>query len=271
MQDGVVFAGTAGTMPAVVSGETDATKAGQVVALDADAGDVLWTFEGPEDWFTGPAVGGDLVYVGNHAGGVYALDPSTGEEAWSWSPGSIDGDAGDPGVVAPPAYRDGTVYVGVHGLGAVVALDAATGEARWHRSLDGANAKTSPAVDGDRVYVGVTGHERVETGTETTTGDDDAESMPTVRTVGTVAALSATDGAVEWTWETDRSVRSSPAVVGDRLYAGAGDGLVALSRADGEERWGVTFGDFVASSPAVVGGRAYAGSADGHLHCVGDP
>ena len=153
VDDGTVFVGTAGTMPAVASGDTDGSKAGQVLALDAATGAVGWTFEGPEDWFTGPACGDGRVYVGNHTGDVVALDTGSGEAVWTWRPSPRDDVAGDEervahaAVLAPPTYADGTAYVPVHALGRVAALDAASGEAEWWRTLAAQNVKSSPAVD----------------------------------------------------------------------------------------------------------------------------
>lgn len=281
IHEGTLIVGTAGTMPEVVSGDTDESKAGTALGLDAGTGERQWAYTGPTDWFTGPAVGGGRAYLGNHDGTVVALDSATGDEVWTW-----DADGDHPGVLAPPTYADGTVYVGVHGAGQLVALDAGNGGRQWVKNLKAPNVKSSPAVDDDRVYVGATGTEASDydgpdeptptptpTASPTPTGtSDDAEpaEMPTFEISGSVFALSRDDGSIEWRYETGHDFRSSPAVVGDRVYVGGGDRFLAVSRADGEEQWHVAFDDFVYSSPAVAGGRAYIGSADGHLYCIGE-
>ncbi|MFB6205091.1 MAG: PQQ-binding-like beta-propeller repeat protein [Haloglomus sp.] len=281
VHDGTLVVGTAGTMPAVASGDTDGSKAGTALALDAATGERQWAYTGPTDWFTGPAVGGGRAYLGNHDGTVTALNLATGDEAWTWN---ADGD--DASVLAPPTYADGTVYVGVHGAGRLVALDAESGTRRWTMDLKAPNVKSSPAVDDDRVYVGATGTEKSDydgpgeptptptpTPSPTPTGTADDEGpveMPTFETSGSVFALSREDGGIEWRYETGHDFRSSPAVVGDRVYIGGGDRFLALSREDGRKQWHVAFDDFVYSSPAVAGGRAYIGSADGHLYCIGE-
>jgi outer membrane protein assembly factor BamB len=276
--DGRVYVGTAGTMPAVVSGGTDESKAGQVLALDADTGDERWSFAGPPDWFSGPALGDGRVYVGNHTGALVALDPATGEAVWSWRPAGEG--AAHAGVLAPPTYADGTVYVGVHAAGWVVALDARTGSLEWRRDLQAENVKSSPAVTAERVYVGahrvravpaVAVVERTEAATTSTPSPTPSGTpTPAPGTYGRLYALDRADGRPVWVHETDHDFRSSPAVVGDRVYVGGGDGALAVTRADGAPVWSVGFGDFVDSSPAVAGGRLYIGSADGHLHAVGD-
>lgn len=276
-----LIVGTAGTMPEVVSGDTNESKAGTALGLDAATGERRWAYTGPTDWFTGPTVSGGRVYLGNHDGTVVALDPVNGDEVWTW-----DADGDDAGVLAPPTYADGTVYVGVHGAGQLVALDASNGEDHWEKDLKAPNVKSSPAVDDDRVYVGATGSEASDydgpdeptptptpTSSPTPTGrsnDEEPAEMPTVEISGSLFALSRDDGSIEWRYETDHDFRSSPAVVGDRVYVGGGDRFLAFSRGDGEKEWHVTFDDYVYSSPAVADGRAYIGSADGHLYCIGE-
>lgn len=269
VRNGRVYVGTAGNMPAVVSGETEKSRAGEVVALDAEDGTERWSFAGPEDWFTGPAVGDGRVYVGNHTGAVVGLDPATGEELWTWQPTGEGADHAS--ILAPPTHDDGTVYVGVHAAGWVVALDAENGEERWRRNLDAENVKSSPAVTDERVYVG--SHRIRGRPTDGVAGTATPETpTPTPKPTGTFGklyALAREDGATEWLAETDHDIRSSPAVVGDHVYVGGGDGALAVTRDDGTEAWRVQFDDFVYSSPAVASGRAYVGSADGHLYCIG--
>lgn len=277
VHEGTLIVGTAGTMPAVVSGGTDESKAGTALGLDAGTGERRWTYTGPTDWFTGPAVGGGRAYLGNHDGTVVALDPTTGDEVWMWH-----ADSDHAGILAPPAYADGTVYIGVHAAGQLVALDAENGRSQWSKDLKAPNVKSSPAVDDDRVYVGATGREASDydgpdestsTPTSTPTGtadDEEPAKMPTIETSGNVFAISRNDGNIEWRYETDHDFRSSPAVVGDRVYVGGGDRFLAFSRSDGEKQWHVAFDDYVYSSPAVAEGRAYIGSADGYLYCIGE-
>lgn len=270
---GTVYVGTAGDMPAVVSGDTDKSKAGKVVAIDADTGEAEWTFEGPEDWFSGPAVGDGRVYVGNHDGTVFALNDETGEEVWSWAP--TGDEVEHPSVLRPPTFAQGnggdssgggTIYVGIQGTGWLVALDPATGEPLWRRTLPASNVKCSPAVTDERVYVACSGSRAsLDDGNDTPTPTETHE----FGTFGYLSAFSRADGRTDWVHETDHDFRSSPAVGGDRVYVGGGEGALAVAREDGSEVWRVSFDRFVESSPAISGGRAFIGSADGHLYCIG--
>ncbi|WP_459193551.1 outer membrane protein assembly factor BamB family protein [Halosimplex sp. J119] len=269
VRDDAVYVGTAGDMPMVVSGDTDRSKAGKVVALDAESGAERWSFEGPEDWFTGPAFADGRVYVGNHTGEVFALEAGSGEAVWSRSATAAADDSA--AVLVPPTVADGTVYVAVHAAGRLVALDAATGDTEWSTDLDLGNVKSSPAVTDDRVYLGAYGYR----GASLTLDDGEgataaATSTPERGPAGRLFALDRADGSEVWTHETDRDFRSSPAVVGDRVYVGSGDGALAVAREDGTEQWRVTFDDYVDSSPAVADGNLFIGSADGSLYCVTD-
>ncbi|MGQ9582985.1 MAG: outer membrane protein assembly factor BamB family protein [Thermoplasmatota archaeon] len=70
-----------------------------------------------------------------------------------------------------------------------------------------------------------------------------------------------------WSLQTGGAVESSPAVWGDALFAGSGDGrLYALNRSTGALLWSAQTGGPIRSSPAVAGGCVYVGSDDGGLH-----
>lgn len=108
----------------------------------------------------------------------------------------------------------------------------------------GSSVDSSPAVVGDRVYVG--------------TADGD------------VVCVQASDGTELWRSQTDGAVISSPAVSDDRVFVGSVDRcLYAFDAADGEMLWRVRTWAPVVASPLVSGGRVYIGSMDGTFRCVG--
>jgi outer membrane protein assembly factor BamB len=267
LNDGTLFVGTGGTMPAVVSGDTDKSRASLVLALDAETGEQKWQFKA-SDWFTGPTIGGNRVYAGNNNSTLYALDRATGEEVWSWQ-------ATGGSFLAPPTYANETVFAGIHGGGELVAFDAKTGSIRWRSDLNAGNVKSSPAVDGEQVYIGaarvraVAAVGEAATGGTETTNENTPTSTPESGTTGILSAHSISDGEPVWQYETDHDFRSSPAVLTDTVYVGGGNGMVAVKRQTGKERWSVQFDGYVYSSPAVTNERAYIGSADGHLYCIG--
>ena len=72
-----------------------------------------------------------------------------------------------------------------------------------------------------------------------------------------------------WRASTDGDVVSSPAVAGNRVFIGSGDGgLYAFDLATGARRWRYDAGSAVSSSPAVGGGLVYAEARDGSIFAV---
>jgi outer membrane protein assembly factor BamB len=220
---------------------------GLLTALDPATGAAIW--EAPMTGATmsdgAPAVADGRVYVGNQtADRVIAYDAGTGAQLWVSS--AVLGGWQD-GV---PTAAGGRVFIGANN--GIAARDAATGADLWSfRSpypshVSSGATPSTPAVDGDTVYMG----------------------FPS----GAVTALDARTGAVRW----DRllpgdtyfgGVHSSPVVSGDTVFVGANNGrLYALDRATGQPRWQYEIGTWVAAGPAVSGNALVAGAWDGNLY-----
>jgi outer membrane protein assembly factor BamB len=91
---------------------------------------------------------------------------------------------------------------------------------------------------------------------------------------GAVIAVDAETGSERWRFATDSYADFwTPAVDGDTLYVGSGDGsLYAVDTTSGTERWHTNVGIMPPSSPVVVDGVLYFGAAavaDGRAY-VGD-
>ena len=85
---------------------------------------------------------------------------------------------------------------------------------------------------------------------------------------GAIYALNAYTGAKIWEYTTS-TVRSSPAVSGNTVYVGSGDGNVyALDALTGSQIWNYTTDYWIDSSPAVVNGVVYIGSYEGNLYAL---
>lgn len=68
------------------------TMPGQVVAIDAATGAILWDVEVDGDPFGGATVVNDLVLTGTFQGELLAFDRATGEKVWTWTaPGGTNG------------------------------------------------------------------------------------------------------------------------------------------------------------------------------------
>jgi outer membrane protein assembly factor BamB len=198
----VVSAGTAFITASVRS--SGATS--QVRAISMVTGRKLWQTTLDGYFHPIPAVAGHLL-IAQTSAGVFGLAQETGHVIWT----NTDG-ANICGGTAP-AVSEGVVYVPT--ADGLLALDAATGTARWSTSLGG--CATAPALSGGRVF----------------TSDNGAYPQ------GRIDALNATTGAVIWQ-------RTVPQPIDGYLSAGGGmvfaatqyePGLLAYNAADGQPRW----------------------------------
>lgn len=146
-----------------------------------------------------PVVADGLAYVEVEKGVLRAYDTADGSLAWEQP--YAGGDAEGLGSVA---VRDGRVYGGPLDDPVFYALDAESGAYQWQASLsDGTFA--SPTVHEDTVYV--------------------------ASRYGVVHALSATDGAERWRYDSGgRHVLGTPAVTGGSVYVAS---TTPLERPDG--------------------------------------
>ena len=156
-------------------------------------------------------------------------------------------------VRSTPVVAGGTVYVG-SGDGRLYAIDLETGDPVW--SFDaGSSISSSPAVTQGRVYF---------------TARDNA-LYAVNRADGRLAFRVQTGPDTAWAWghESGDLWTSSPAVSGDVVVFGSGDGGVyAADAGSGAIRWRYVTEGRVRSSPAVREGRVYVGSMDGSLHIL---
>jgi outer membrane protein assembly factor BamB len=96
--DGVVYAALLNApttlspdAPAYIGSEIG-TMPGEVVAVDATNGDVLWSTEIDGDPLGGTLVVGELVFTGTYQGMLYGLDRVSGEIVWEHeAPGGLNG------------------------------------------------------------------------------------------------------------------------------------------------------------------------------------
>jgi len=193
--------------------------------------------------FSSPALYDGVVYVGNdgqHESNLHAIDPVSGAIKWKFKvPNQI---------FSTPAVSKGVVYFHVRDDN-VYALKADDGSLIWKTPAPSAQSwlsvyqdltKSSPAVDRDRVYVGI-----------------NAE----------LVALDRTTGAVLWKAATGRKVDSSPLVVGSTVYVGSDDrSFYAFAAATGTKLWSFKTGGRISSPPTSGEGLILIGSNDGILY-----
>lgn len=218
-----------------------------VSALDAATGREKWHFQ-TEGSVSAPTVVDDTVFFGSADDNVYAVDATTGEEAWRFQ---------TDGSVSAPIVVDGVLFVGSR-----------------DQSLYAIDTDSTGSSEDSRVRLGIRGHH--DTWTE---GDPVDQPLRTRKT-----SFDANDSKVEWRFETDGWVYSSPTVVDGTAFVGAGDGfagrgeseleeiddtnLYALNTATGEAEWRFQTDDEIQSSAAVTDGTAYIGSYDNSVYAV---
>ena len=203
-----------------------------LLAVDADTGDLIWR---TEVYMGGSSfgVGDGVLYFRSLGDYLYAVDAVSGELLWRYETGGS--------VTHSPAVVDGVVYFGSQD-DYLYAVDAVSGELRW-RYETGWVSSTPAVVDGV-VYVG-SGY--------------------------SLDAVDAASGELRWRYETGVAVLSSPAIADGVVYFGSDDNhLYAVDAASGELRlrWRYETVGWVYSSPSVVDGVVYFGSRDGYLYAV---
>ena len=173
----------------------------------------------------GPAIQGDMMYLGSKGGKVWAIDRraitypfgrgilywKTNLYAWgvtSKAPvqkGSVWASPVVGDITGTPAVAHDTVYA-TSRQGKVFALDSTTGNERWTTDLDVA-ITAAPTVAGETVLIGTKN--------------------------GIVFGLDADTGEVVWEFKTGDKITGSPIVVGDTMYVVSHDGkLYAITGAE---------------------------------------
>ena len=114
------------------------TTRGQLIALDSESGETVWTYSADAERarFATPAVDERYVIVGATDGILRCLDPATGEEIWRHT---FDGN-----ISAAPLLAGDVVYVGTM-RERIAALDVSSGELLWDAELPG-RVKSAPAA-----------------------------------------------------------------------------------------------------------------------------
>ncbi|HUQ83154.1 MAG TPA: PQQ-binding-like beta-propeller repeat protein, partial [Gemmatimonadaceae bacterium] len=220
---------------------------GRVYAVDATSGKEKWHAQTEGRVRASPAIDGSHVYIGSADGRVYAFDRTTGAQKWRFETEGVNLFSGNFGydrrtVQSSPAVVNGTVYEGARD-GWIYAIDAATGNERWRYDHKISWINTSPAVLDGVVY----------------DGSSDGQF---------VQALDAASGKELWRTTTG-TTWSSPAVAGDVIYSGDGQGrLHAMDRKTGKLLWSFRTGASVHSSPTPTGDLVIVGSADAGVYAV---
>jgi outer membrane protein assembly factor BamB len=224
VDDHMVFATFLNKPPCNATGDQ---LTGQVVALTAGSGRVLWRKTiGPSE--SSPLVRGGALYLGDWRGRVYRFAAADGRLVWSFQ--------ADGKVKGGVAFSGGRIFFGTYGH-KVYALDARTGKLVWTadaqpRFGSPGNFYATPAVAYGRVYIGATD--------------------------GKVYSFGAASGTLRWSQSTGGYVYSSAAVWRRRVYVGSySHGFYCLDAATGDVLWRFEANGPISGSPTIVAGRVY--------------
>ena len=183
--------------PAVAYGKVFAGSQDKFFALDANTGEVVWTYTASSVISDSPAVADGKVFFAN--GGspqgwvpsqIHCLDADSGRIIWS-------ADA-PPAVFSSPAMAYGKVFVGSWDKN-VYCLSPTDGAVVWSYPTRGPVA-SSPAIADGKLYI----------------GSND----------GFIYCLNATGGTGLWNYKIGTEVKSSPAIADGKLYIVSREGTV---------------------------------------------
>ncbi|MCF3935730.1 PQQ-binding-like beta-propeller repeat protein [Acuticoccus sp. M5D2P5] len=227
-----------------------ATGYGQVVALNASNGDVIWTRDLDAPARGAPTAGAGKVFVVSQKNKVYAINQEDGTEAFTYA--GIPEQAGLLAVSSPAVSGDTVVIP--YTSGEVMAFSVSSGEPTWQSFVT--RSMRTLAVSG---LTDISGSPVIDGGTVYATGVS-----------GRTIAVGLGNGNMQW--ERDIGSAHTPIVSGTTLFLiDLADRMVALNKSTGETLWMTELPkpqkkkDHAYAGPVLAGGSLYAISNDGRL------
>ncbi len=295
----------AGDRPSDVSGGGIAAAAGRVyvatgygelIAVEAASGRVIWRQQLGAAVAGAPAVEGNTVYVVGRDSAAWAVDTTDGKVRWQ-----ITGAAGKPGMVgsSAPAITDRLAILPMPS-GEIRAVLKSAGVEVWQADIAGsrlgrayalvADVTGDPVVIGDTIYVGnAAGRTHAVSGAGETLWSATEGALGPVLPVGgsvflvndqaQLVRLDAATGAVIWRaempyFEKDKPKKQKaitahygPVLAGGRIAVASGDGLLRFFA----PQTGALVGQAeipggAAAQPALAGGLLLVVGQNGQLH-----
>ena len=201
---------------------------GNVYALNASDGTLKWKFHTGDVVHASPAISDGTLFIGSWDSYFYALDAATGKEKWRFKTGEDHKIYNQVGIQSSAAVMDGIVYFGCRDSN-FYALDAATGKEKWRFNNKGSWVVGSPAVRNGKVYFA--------------TSDSSMFYAMDAKSGTSIFSLNFKG------WP----LFSSPAIAGDMLYLGSNEGkLLAIDLASQKLAWTFQTDASRQSGPAVT-------------------
>ncbi|NLL36354.1 MAG: PQQ-binding-like beta-propeller repeat protein [Fretibacterium sp.] len=249
---------------------------GNLYAVHAASGQQAWRYRGSNAIVGLPTVAGSRVFFAQADGTVTALDLKSGAVQWQYLP--PEDSYGAETIVDSAAFGDDKVFV-VKGDGKLYALSAANGQTIWTYDA-GLELRSAPAFAEGLVLLGdqkgIFSAISPKTGKRMWGGGAGGAVNTPVAENGFVY-FSAWDGSVQsvqikgvipqWKANVGDPVTTPPALEGDRLFVGTGNGkVVALNRKNGQTLWSFeTDGGSVLAQPLPISGLVFVGAGNGTL------
>jgi outer membrane protein assembly factor BamB len=231
----------------------------------------------------GPAVGADgTIYVATNSGTLYALDPTSGSNRWTFNGGKPIGGEADLSTT-PLVLPSGDVLW--PGPGNTLFELSTTGALLWSKEFS--TKPLSPTISGNRVYVEQMGGTLSAFDTSTTTpqlawslkvgassyGSPEVAPNRTIVTTADRHIIDVSDegtrASIVWRYTTTAAIEVSASVGTDgTIVAGTNDRFVYALKPNGALKWRSGLGTESYSSSSVSGGLAYYGDNSGALHVV---
>lgn len=274
------------------------TGYGELVALDAASGAVIWRQRVDAPISGAPATDGEAVYVSGRDGSAWAVDAASGKVIWQ-----VVGTPGKTSYVgsAAPTIGDRAVIFPSSGGDLMAVLKIGGGTKVWQASLAGKRLgrayALTPDVTGDAVIAGKTLFAGTGNGRTVAMSASSGERLwsagegalgPVAVAGGSVflvndearlVRLDATTGEVIWSVEmpyftTDKIKKRKgiyahygPVMAGGRIMVVSSDGLLrAFDPTDGTLAYTAEIPGGAAAQPAVAGGTLYVVGGNGQLH-----
>lgn len=219
---------------------------GEVFALDAETGELVWQAKVPGEVISKPALDSNLVIVNTASGVLIALDINSGEEVWkvdqSVPPLTLRGVSGVTamagGVFVGLASGEVGVFIVDSGQqGWVTEIGEASGSTELQRIVD---VDVTPIIFGDKVYA--------------------------ISTNGNLAAIDLQSGRA--LWKRKYSSYRQLTLDGNRIFATDIQGHVyAIDRNSGSELWSqLALTNRGTTGAVAVDDYVVVGDLEGYLH-----